>query len=97
MAAICASEDSKGVTMIFGPPGVFLQARSSQFGESSATCEVVEAGNECTVAIDSRFAVEWLRQLDAAETVEVEAENASAAVVFRAENLRNVVMPLAKD
>jgi len=97
MAAICASEDSKGVTLTFGPNGIFMQARSSSFGESSATCEVVESGTECTVAIDPRFAVEWLRQLDAAETVEVEAENASAAVVFRAENLRNVVMPLAKD
>jgi DNA polymerase-3 subunit beta len=97
MAAICASEDSKGVTLTFGPNGIFMQARSSSFGESSATCEVVESGTECTVAIDPRFAVEWLRQLDAAETVEVEAENASAAVVFRAENIRNVVMPLAKD
>lgn len=97
MAAVCASEDSRGVTLTFTPQGVFLRAKSSQFGESSATCDVVEPGTECTVAIDPRFAVEWLRQLDAAETVEVEAENESAAVVFRAENLRNVVMPLAKD
>ena len=97
MAAICASEDSKGTTWAFTPRGLFLTAKSNQFGESSATCEIVEAGNECVVKIDTRFAIEWLKTLDSAETVEVEAENAESAVVFRAGDRRNVVMPLAKD
>ena len=97
MAAICASEDSKGTTWAFTPQGLFLTAKSNQFGESSATCEIVEAGNECVVKIDTRFAIEWLKTLDSAETVEVEAENAESAVVFRAGDRRNVVMPLAKD
>lgn len=97
MAAICTSEDSKGTSWNFTPQGVFITASSSQFGESSATCEVVEAGTSTLVNIDPRFALEWLRTLDPAETVEVEAENADSAVVFRAGDLRNVVMPLAKD
>lgn len=97
MAAICASEDSRGTTWAFTPQGLFLTAKSNQFGESSATCEIVEAGNECVVKIDTRFAIEWLKTLDSAETVEVEAESAESAVVFRAGDRRNVVMPLAKD
>lgn len=97
MAAICTSEDSKGTQWAFTDEGIFITARSSQVGESSATCDVVEAGTSTVVNIDPRFAVEWLRTLDVAETVEVEAENAQSAVVFRAGDLRNVVMPLAKD
>lgn len=104
MAAICASEDSKGTTWAFTSHGLFLTAQSSQFGESSATCELVEAGHACSVKIDTRFAIEWLRTLDPAETVEVEAENDQSAVVFRGGEpvdgkhpLRNVVMPLARD
>lgn len=97
MAAICTSEDSKGTSWNFTPQGVFITARSSQFGESSATCDLVEAGTSTNVNIDPRFALEWLRTLDEAETVEVEAENAESAIVFRAGDLRNVVMPLAKD
>ena len=97
MAAICTSEDSKGTSWVFTPRGLFLTAKSNQFGESSATCEIVEAGHECSVKIDTRFAIEWLKTLDSAETVEVEAENAESAVVFRAGDRRNVVMPLAKD
>jgi DNA polymerase-3 subunit beta len=97
MAAICSSEDSKGTSWGFTDEGIFITARSSQFGESSATCDVVEAGTSTVVNIDPRFALEWLRTLDEAETVEVEAENAESAIVFRAGDLRNVVMPLAKD
>jgi DNA polymerase-3 subunit beta len=104
MASICASEESKGVTWSFSPDGIFMQARSSQFGESSATCEIVEAGDVCSVKLDPQFAIEWLRQLDAAETVEIEAQDEQSAVIFRAGEptdgkhpLRNVVMPLAKD
>jgi len=104
MASICASEDSKGVTWSFSNDGIFMQARSSQFGESSATCEIVEVGDVCNVKLDPQFAIEWLRQLDAAETVEIEAQDEQSAVIFRAGEptdgkhpLRNVVMPLAKD
>lgn len=97
MAAICESEASRGTTWAFTKEGLFVQARSSEYGESSATCDLVEVGTPCTVKIDPRFAVEWLRTIDPVETVEIEAENAESAVVFRAGERRNVVMPLSKD
>ena len=97
MAAVCESEASRGTTWTFTKDGLSIAAKSSEYGESSATCELVEAGTSCTVKIDPRFAVEWLRTIDPAETVEIEAENAESAVVFRAGERRNVVMPLAKD
>jgi DNA polymerase-3 subunit beta len=97
MAAICESEASRGTTWAFTKDGLWITAKSSEYGESSATCDLVQAGTTCTVKLDPRFAVEWLSKLDPAETVEVEAESESTAVVFRAGDCRNVVMPLAKE
>lgn len=104
MAAVCESEASRGTTWSFTESGLWISARSSEYGESSATCDLVEAGKTCTVKIDPRFAVEWLRTLDPAETVEVEASDELSAVVFRGGEpvdgthpFRNVIMPLAKD
>lgn len=97
MAAICESEASRGITWTFTGERLEMAARSSEYGESSSSCDLVQAGTACSVKIDPAFAVEWLRTLDPAETVEVEAENEQSAVVFRADKLRNVVMPMAKD
>ena len=97
MARICESEASRGVVWTFTDSGIFMQARSSEFGESSATCEIVEPGTACTVKLDPAFAIEWLQQLDPAETVQVEAESESTAVIFRAGDCRNVVMPMSRD
>ena len=96
-AAICQSEASRGTLWSFTADGLWITARSAEYGESSATCDLVEVGTTCQVKLDPRFAVEWLEELDPAETVEVEAENENTAVVFRAQHCRNVVMPLAKD
>lgn len=98
-AAICTSEQSKGVTFTVTADGLHLMSRSPEHGEASVTCEVVEAGHACSVSLDPRFVVEWLGcgSFDTAETVEFEAESAEAAVVLRAQDCRCVIMPLAKE
>lgn len=98
-AAICESEASRGVTLAFTKEGLHLTSRSSEIGEASVTCDVVEPGHACVVKLDPRFVTEWLAcgSFDAAETIEVEAEDAQSAVVLRAQDCRCVVMPLAKD
>ena len=98
-AAICTSEQSKGVTFTFTEDGLHLTSRSAEAGEASVTCDVVESGHACTVSLDPAFVTEWLGcgSFDASETIEVEAEDKTSAVVLRAQDCRCVVMPLAAE
>lgn len=98
-AAICTSEHSKGVDFVFTAEGLHLSSRSAEYGEASATCDVVQAGHACRVKLDPAYVTEWLGcgSFDQAETIEVEAENEQAAVVLRSQDCRCIVMPMAKD
>jgi hypothetical protein len=61
---------------------------------------LVEAGHACTVKLDPRFVLGWLRcgSIDPAETITIEAKDGESAVILRAgEGIRTVIMPLAKD
>lgn len=106
MASICASESSKGTDFVITDKGLWLSAKSSEFGESSATCDLVEVGQACTVKLDPYFVLGWLNcgSIDPAETVSLSAINADSAVVLKAGGgdgsvppIRTVIMPLAKD
>jgi DNA polymerase III subunit beta len=99
-AAICTSEESKGVTLAITDEGLWLHGQSSAYGESSATCGLVESGQACTVKLDPRFVREWLEcgSIDPAETVCLTATDGDSAVVLSAsETIRTVIMPLARD
>ena len=96
-AAIVTSEQSKGVTFAFVENGIHLTAQSAEAGQSSVTCGLLEAGLAASVALDPGFVVEFLRGVDDAEPVEVEAVDAQSAVVFRCGDCTGVVMPLAAD
>lgn len=97
-AAICTSDDSRGVEYGFSD-GIWLHGKSSEKGESSVTCEVVEAGKKCSVKLDPAFVSEWLRGIsgDAEPNVEIEAVDDQSAVVLRCGDNTGVIMPLAKD
>lgn len=98
-AAICTSEQSKGVTFTFTEDGLHLTSRSSEAGEASVTCDVVEPGHACSVSLDPAFVLQWLGcgSFDASETIEVEAEDKTTAVVLRAQDCRCIIMPLAAE
>jgi len=98
-AAIVTSESSKGVEYVFGPAGIWLHGQSTEAGESSVTCDVVDAGDPCSVKLDPTFVVEWLGGIsgDAEPEVEVEAVDEQSAVVLRCGDHVGVIMPLAKD
>jgi DNA polymerase-3 subunit beta len=87
-AAIVTSEQSKGVTFAFVENGIHLTAQSAG---------LLEAGLTASVALDPGFVVEFLRGVDEAEPVEVEAVDAQSAVVLRCGDCTGVIMPLAKD
>ena len=98
-AAICSSDESKGVQFAFSADGIWLQGRSSEKGESSVTCEIVDAGDKATVKLDPSFVTEWLAGIasEADPNVEVEAVNADSAVILRCGDNTGVIMPLAVD
>jgi len=97
-AAICTSDESRGVEYAFAD-GIWLHGQSSEKGESSITCEVVEAGKKCSVKLDPAFVSEWLRGIsgDAEPNVEIEAVDDQSAVVLRCGDNTGVIMPSAKD
>jgi DNA polymerase-3 subunit beta len=98
-AAICTSEQSRGVTFTVTAEGLHMTSRSAEAGEASATCDLVQAGQGCTVMLDPQFVCQWLGcgSFDLAETVELEAVDKASAVVLRAQDSRCIVMPLAPD
>jgi DNA polymerase-3 subunit beta len=98
-AAIVTSEQSKGVQYTFGNTGIWLHGQSAECGESSVTCDVVEAGDSCSVKLDPSFVTEWLAGIsgDAEPEVEVEAVDEQSAVILRCGDHTGLIMPLAKD
>lgn len=99
-AAIVTSEQSKGVSYTFTSDGIHLHGQSAECGESSVTCDVVEAGDKATVSLDPTFVTQWLDGVDdpnAEPEVEVEAVDAQSAVILRCGDVTGVIMPLAKD
>jgi DNA polymerase-3 subunit beta len=98
-AAIVTSEQSKGVQYTFTAEGIHLHGQSAEAGESSVTCDIVEAGKACTVKLDPVFVREWLTGLpaDGEPTVSVQATDAQSAVVLRTDTFTGVIMPLATE
>jgi DNA polymerase III subunit beta len=95
-AAIVTSEQSKGVTYAWTKEGLHLTAKSSEAGESSVTCELVECGHACSVILDPAYVLEWLRALpaEAEPTISVQAKDRASAVVLRNDCYTGVIMPL---
>jgi DNA polymerase-3 subunit beta len=95
-AAIVTSEASKGVSYAFTKEGLHLTARSSENGESSVTCELVECGHACSVMLDPSYVLEWVRNLppEAEPTISVQANDRASAVVLRNDCYTGVIMPL---
>ena len=98
-AAIVTTESSKGVQYTFSKDGLHLHGQSSECGESSVTCDLVECGHACSVKLDPVFVSQWLTGLppDGEPTVSVQATDAGSAVVLRCEDYTGVIMPLAVD
>lgn len=98
-AAIVTTEQSKGVDYAISQEGIWLHGQSSESGESSVTCPLVEFGQAVTTKMDPRFVADFLNGLpaDAEPNVEIEAVDADSAVVLRCGDAWGVIMPMAKD
>jgi DNA polymerase-3 subunit beta len=98
-AAIVTTEQSRGIDFAFSDKGLWLHGQSSEAGESSVTCDLVEAGTACTVKLDPRYVRQWLEGLpaDGEPTVSVQAKDGQSAVILRTDCHTGVVMPMAAD
>ncbi|NBT05581.1 MAG: DNA polymerase III subunit beta [Betaproteobacteria bacterium] len=98
-AAIVTTEQSRGIDFVFSDKGLWLHGQSAEAGESSVTCELVEAGAACSVKLDPRYVRQWLEGLpaDGEPTVSVQAKDGQSAVILRTDCHTGVVMPMAKD
>ena len=98
-AAIVTTEASKGIDFSFSKKGLWLHGKSSEAGESSVTCELVEAGTACTVKLDPMYVRQWLEGLpaDGEPTVSVQAKDGQSAVILRTDCHTGVVMPMAAE
>jgi DNA polymerase-3 subunit beta len=95
-AAIVTTEASRGIDFAFSETGLWLHGQSSEAGESSVTCDLVEAGTACTVKLDPRHVRQWLEGLpaDGEPTVSVQAKDGQSAVILRTDCHTGVVMPM---
>lgn len=98
-AAIVTTEQSRGIDFAFSDKGLWLHGQSSEAGESSVTCDLVEAGTGCTVKLDPRYVRQWLEGLpaDGEPTVSVQARDGQSAVILRTDCHTGVVMPMAAE
>lgn len=99
MAAICTTENSKGVDLAITPAGLVISASAADAGAARVEAPLLEAGHAVTVKIDPHFASQWLScgSFDRAETVAIEARDPQSAVVLRCGECRTVIMPMAAD
>lgn len=98
-AAICASEESKGVLFTFSSEGILLQATSSEKGESVVTCDIVDAGETTSVKLDPSFLTDWLSGIgsEGNPNVKVQVVDAQSSVILTCGDNTGVIMPLAVD
>ena len=98
-AAIVTTEQSKGIDYTISEGGIWLHGQSSESGESSVTCPIVEFGQAVTTKMDPRYVADFLTGLpaDAEPNVEIEAVDSESAVLLKCGDCWGVVMPMAKD
>ena len=97
-AAIVTSEESRGVDFTFGDGTLVLSGRAAEVGQSRVELPINYDGEELTVTLDPRFAIDFLKVLNQEKTFTLEVKDSeSAAVCSTDDGYGYVIMPLARD
>ena len=98
-AAIVTSEQSKGIDLRWTAGAVVLSGRSSEYGESTVSCDLVTPGSTSSTKVDPRFLAQFLANLPGDEEphVDVYATDPQSRVLLRCGPYTGVIMPLAAD
>ncbi len=95
---IVTNEESRGVDFTFKDGNLMLKSVGADVGSSRVDLPVSYSGDELTITFDPRFVADFLRTLDAADSLTLNLNSPQSAAVFRAEDdYTYVVMPLAQE
>ena len=97
-AAIVTSEQRRGVEFTFGEGKLVLAGHGAEYGESHVELPIAYDGSPIHVTLDPRYVADFLRVLDAEQTVAVQLRDSESAVVCSTDDgYGYVIMPLARD
>lgn len=98
-AAIVTSEQSKGVNLKWASDTLVLSGHSSEYGESTVKCPVLNSGTTSSTKADPKFIIDFLRHIPSDEEphVDIYAVDPQSRVLMRCGPYTGVIMPLAED
>lgn len=97
-AAICTSEETRGVAFEFGGGLLKLESHSAEVGKSSIEMVIAYADEAAGVTLDHRFVADFFKVLPPEKLVRWFVKDADSACLLTTEDgYRYVVMPLARD
>jgi len=97
-AAICTSEDSRGVDFVFGHDQVTCRSTAPDVGESEVSLPCTTSTPDLlTVTVDASFIADYLKALAPAAEVTIEVRDADTAIVLRSGPSWCLVMPMSSN
>jgi DNA polymerase-3 subunit beta len=98
-AAICTSEDSRGVDFVFGDGHIVCRSTAPEVGESEVSigCGMVAPNCRMIVTVDVALVADYLKALAPAAEVSIEVRDADTAIVLRSGPSWCLVMPMARN
>ncbi len=99
-AAVVTTQESKGVSFLFGDDGLTLTAKASDVGESKVEAPIETFRASAHVRLDPSFVDQFLRPFDSDSEPLVSVhvvEGDGKTVMTVGEKYTGVIMPLAKD
>ena len=97
-AAIVASEESRGIDLVFGEGTLLLKGSTAEVGDTRVQLPIPYDGEKVTVTIDHRFLADFLKVLDPDKTFTIEIKDSEGAIrCTTGDGYDYVVMPLSQD
>jgi len=97
-AAICTSEDSRGVDFIFGHDQITCRSTAPDVGESEVSLPcITSTPDRLTVTLDAAYVSDYLKALAPAAEVSIEVRDSDTAIVLRSGLSWCLVMPMSSN
>jgi DNA polymerase-3 subunit beta len=97
-AAICTSEDSRGVDFVFGHDTLTCRSTAPDVGESEVSLPcITSTPDPLTVTLDAQYVADYIKALSPAAEVVIEVRDADTAIVLRSGPSWCLVMPMSSN
>jgi DNA polymerase-3 subunit beta len=94
-AAICSTEDSKGVDFAFGNRELVLSARTADVGQSRIRIPI-DIDDQMTVSLDPQYVSDFLGAIDPETLITICISSPEKPVKLRDELQSHVIMPMTR-